>query len=670
YNAALQPLSETISGLYSATITRNYAISGVIGRPTGLTTGALYTQTYGYDTKGRFDEVGWSVVAGAYTGTANYGFVANSDLIGTLTTTAGQSTTYSYEPNRNLRTQINNQFSSTLISRYDYSYDELARREWVKNSGTAFAAAAFNLFDYNDRSELQESARYLGTNETILTIPVTGELRDYTYDPIGNRTAITVGTNGGTYTPNNLNQYASATVPGGGSNSFTHDDDGNLTAISGNKNVQYVFDAENRMITAQPTTPALNDKKLDLVYDYQGRRVQKIVSNWSGVAWVPLTTKRFVYDGWNMIEEQTVAGTSKYQIWGLDLSQSMEGAGGIGGLLTQVDVGAVKSYAYLYDGNGNVGQLIDNLDGSIDAHYEYDPYGNSILASGTAASANPYRFSTKYLDNEYNFYYFDYRYYDPDTGRWINRDPLSEFGSLNLRNEELKVPEDLKLLYAFNMNNAINSIDPNGLDTLLILVGEEFSKSSSIFKVSAETAAKAYRESAHYSADCDAVVTIDLTGTKDSAYKKVQKAFSEVEQIRFIIYVGHGDSEHLFLTRTRGAGANISANGNDIKKNGGQYNSLPVTGLSTANVTEHASASLFSCNARSGIATAFSEHFGIPVESAAAAVNFNEDGSPFIRRPRLPSVFGFCYTGGTPSDREEVPRDGSWSEKAAREKGY
>ncbi|TVM03330.1 MAG: hypothetical protein CV087_05545, partial [Candidatus Brocadia sp. WS118] len=37
-------------------------------------------------------------------------------------------------------------------------------------------------------------------------------------------------------------------------------------------------------------------------------------------------------------------------VWGLDLSQSLQGAGGIGGLLTMFD--GVGSYAYLYDGNG------------------------------------------------------------------------------------------------------------------------------------------------------------------------------------------------------------------------------------------------------------------------------------------------------------------------------
>ena len=44
------------------------------------------------------------------------------------------------------------------------------------------------------------------------------------------------------------------------------------------------------------------------------------------------------------------------------------------------------------------------------------------------AKANPFRFSTKYQDDEPDLYY-GYRYYNPSTGRWINRDPLDERGA-------------------------------------------------------------------------------------------------------------------------------------------------------------------------------------------------------------------------------------------------
>jgi RHS repeat-associated protein len=207
----------------------------------------------------------------------------------------------------------------------------------------------------------------------------------------------------------------------------------------------------------------VNDKKLDMVYDYQGRRVQKITSNWNGSAWVVETTKRFVYDGWNVLEEQTVSQPSKYYVWGLDLSQSLQGAGGIGGLLARVE--SSTTHNFLHDGNGNVGQLINAATGTTDAQYEYDPYGNSIVATGVFAATNPYRFSTKYLDGETGLYYYGQRYYDPQTGRWLSRDPLEELGheivkGLPLFNSSIHpINQNLHNPYWFVFNNTINLFD-------------------------------------------------------------------------------------------------------------------------------------------------------------------------------------------------------------------
>ena len=112
---------------------------------------------------------------------------------------------------------------------------------------------------------------------------------------------------------------------------------------------------------------------------------------------------RFWSDGWLLIADldgnNSDAVLSTYT-WGLDLSGTMEGAGGIGGLLaaskktgTSIDLG------YLYDGNGNVTQLFDLSDGSEEGHYEYDPFGKEIVASGNQSEWNKFRFSTKYLED-------------------------------------------------------------------------------------------------------------------------------------------------------------------------------------------------------------------------------------------------------------------------------
>ena len=66
-------------------------------------------------------------------------------------------------------------------------------------------------------------------------------------------------------------------------------------------------------------------------------------------------------------------------IWGLDLSGSIQGAGGVGGLLTRyVPVSNALDYVFC-DANGNVTELV-NTNGDVDAHYEYDPYGSPRYA--------------------------------------------------------------------------------------------------------------------------------------------------------------------------------------------------------------------------------------------------------------------------------------------------
>ncbi|MCP3933555.1 MAG: RHS repeat-associated core domain-containing protein [Bacteroidetes bacterium] len=85
----------------------------------------------------------------------------------------------------------------------------------------------------------------------------------------------------------------------------------------------------------------------------------------------------------------------------------------------------------------------------FDIPYENDPSGNDVLVAVSLSAGNPYRFSTKYFDQETNLYYYGYRYYDPELGRWINRDPYDENGGDNL--------------YAFVNNDGINGYDSFGL---------------------------------------------------------------------------------------------------------------------------------------------------------------------------------------------------------------
>ena len=143
-------------------------------------------------------------------------------------------------------------------------------------------------------------------------------------------------------------------------------------------------------------------KRLEFTYDYLRRRVQKVVkNNWNGSSGTTISHLKYVYDGNNQIAElngsnNTVLST---YVWGLDLSGTNWGAGGVGGLLMITD--GSKVYFPGYDGNGNVSALLDSADGSLDAKYEYSAFGEPLRVGGTAiAHDNPFRYSTKYTDTD------------------------------------------------------------------------------------------------------------------------------------------------------------------------------------------------------------------------------------------------------------------------------
>jgi RHS repeat-associated protein len=234
---------------------------------------------------------------------------------------------------------------------------------------------------------------------------------------------------------------------------FGYDVDGNLT---GDGRWTYTWDLENRLVRMETTdaafTAGVPKRKIEYDYDARGRRFRSQTSSWSsGTYGTPVVT-RYVYDlGWTLLAVlagQTSITTAKTFLWGLDLSGSLLGAGGVGGLLSMKNTVGGDVHGYAYDGNGNVMKLVKLSDGSISAEYGYGPFGEPLRATGPAAEGNPFRFSTKYQDNETGLVYYGVRYYQSGTGRWINRDPIKEFGGMNL--------------FAFNYNDPVNRFDPTG----------------------------------------------------------------------------------------------------------------------------------------------------------------------------------------------------------------
>lgn len=449
------------------TIHRKY--DPTLGRGTGylLTQGSLITSTleaettYRYSaTNGRFAAITSNPVGAGYTTTHDfiYGYENNSNLLKTTQSftnynfstnsgTAIHQVTRNYEGNRNVLASIINKNSSTNLDIYAtaYSVNEIGQRDAVtrSGSGTATPASASAAYTYNERGELATA------NEATDTLD-----RAYEYDGIGNReksanSLILPGSKN--YTVNALNQYTAVNL--GTSVSPAYDDDGNATAyplpVNPAANSTLTYDGENRLIKVVTMIDSI-ENTIEYTYDSLSRRIIKTVG-----------TQRtyYVYDGWNCISEYTgtkhtsgsaptLTRTQSYT-WGLDLSQSLQGVGGVGGLLavTQIPVStAPETYYPLYDGNGNITAYIDETC-DVEASFDYDPFGN--ITNNNNPLNFTYAFSTKPLESETGLYYYGYRWYDSVTGRWINRDPIEEEGGLNL--------------YGFVNNSTCNNFDVIGL---------------------------------------------------------------------------------------------------------------------------------------------------------------------------------------------------------------
>ena len=403
------------------------------GRPQGLAIGQDYAVEYGFDEYGRFGSVTSTV--NSVVNNWQYGYLPGSHLIASVDHPS-YSARKTYENSRDLITTVSNTFGSATISAFNYENDGLGRR--TARVDTTPTLTVNNAFGYNLKSEVTSAT--MGENQY-----------DYEYDPIGNRIYAAFNSETNTYSANPLNQYAVIT------NSVSsvplceikpsYDYDGNMLT---NGVWSYSWDAENRLKAVYSNDTLL----VSNVYDHQSRRIEKSLY-YGGTE---IRSNAFVWDGWNLVQElMTDNGsliTNSYT-WGLDLSGTLQGAGGVGGLLAVYTSplplgegqGEGRTVFPFYDANGNVTEYID-ASGTIRAHYAFDAFGNTISQSGDLASTFSHRFSTKYVDDEAGLYYYGYRYYAPEMGRWVNRDPIEEEGGLNL--------------YAMIMNDLFNDSDVSG----------------------------------------------------------------------------------------------------------------------------------------------------------------------------------------------------------------
>ncbi len=442
YTAAGQLLTED-GPFTSDTVTNIYTNRRRVGlslqQPTGL-----WTNGFGWDGAGRLTNVTSPAGGFRYTYTALGSGLAGR-LVQELGLPNGAYITNFYDPvARVLGTLLKNSGGTTLDAAL-YGYNEANQRTASTN-----AAGAYIQYSYDNIGQLK-----------VADSSTNSEDRGYAYDSAWNLNWRTNGTSS-TYqysvdVKNELTNYSLG--------SLTYDANGNLTSEgTGLGEATLCYDDENRLTyygNSGSGTLACGDipsaKLTDVAqfyYDGFGRLRERV--DYTGVS---RTETHYIYDGWRAIQERDSNNVPVVSYTrGIDLSGSLEGAGGIGGLLARssgYSSGNWTSHAYYHaDGNGNITCLVDTNQ-SVVASYRYDPFGNTISQSGTLAAANLYRFSSKEIHINSGMYYYGYRFYDPSLQRWINRDPAFEAGGFNL--------------YRFADNAPLDFFDPWGLQIVIEL---------------------------------------------------------------------------------------------------------------------------------------------------------------------------------------------------------
>ena len=454
----------TEGGVFASdTVTNGYInrkrVSLAFRQPTGE-----WTNGFAYDGAGRLTNV--TSQAGSF----GYGFRAGlaSRLPVSMALPNSSVITNAYDPVARLTATFLRTSGGTDLDSAQYGYNAAGQRTAFTN-----AAGTYVQYSYDAIGQLKVAAS-----------SVSSENRGYAYDAAWNLNWLTNNGAASQFKVDVKNELTN--WPDGGCGS---DANGNLTNkpmdLSGDELV-YTYDDENRLVDVKNLAVAFETV---FVYDGLGRlRLREEYTGSGSVggggAAVPAVSSgltlayeiRYLYDGLRVIQERDSNNVPLVSYTrGTDLSGTLEGAGGIGGLLARsygYSGGNWSTHDFYHaDGNGNITYLETSAQG-LAASYRYDAYGNTLSSSGSLAATNVYRFSSKEIHANSGMYYYLYRFYDPSTQRWVNRDLLSEPGFEVVRNsapmpflrflppgEVLQGPN----LYAYTRNDPADKYDPLGL---------------------------------------------------------------------------------------------------------------------------------------------------------------------------------------------------------------
>jgi RHS repeat-associated protein len=326
---------------------------------------------------------------------------------------------YVYDAAGNLQCRTNNTLVQTFVT------DSLDQLSTVGRSGALTVAGVMpmpitNVSINNQAGQRYSDMTFASSSGFALT---------------GNDTFTVIAQNAyGRGATNTLTVSLPATV------TFTYDTNGNLL---GDGLRSFEYDSDNELTAVQ----VASTWRTEFTYDPRFRRRVQLDRAWQGGQWVTTNETRCVYDGELPLQER--AGNNQPAVTytrGVDLSLSLDGAGGIGGLLARTD--SSGSLFYHADGAGNVTALMNSRQ-EVVARYLYSPFGGTVAQWGSMAEANAMRFSSMPLHRASGLSLYLFRAYDPGLQRWLTRDLIGERGGINL--------------YGFLGNSPLDHVDPLGL---------------------------------------------------------------------------------------------------------------------------------------------------------------------------------------------------------------
>lgn len=242
-----------------------------------------------------------------------------------------------------------------------------------------------------------------------------------------------------------------------GNSTFEYDQNGNcIKQVKDGKTVIYVYDALDRLIKVIDE----NAYTVYFQYDCFNRRLKKCVKNYDleTKAWKTVSESAFLYDGEEEIGEIDLDGKI------LNLRVLGNGYGAEVGAEVAVEIHN-QVFVPLSDCRGSVTCLIDAATGNVSESYRYSSFGEETIFDeqggivSTSPLGNPWRYSSKRIDDDTGLLFFGQRYYLPYVGRWMTLDPLRA---------------DSCNAYAYLNNNPINQVDLYGLFSMRTLYKHMF----------------------------------------------------------------------------------------------------------------------------------------------------------------------------------------------------